>query len=50
MNIVVVLKWVWRERSIVDGAHLAGMMVADTAKSRARTNRRKAPAGNVGRR
>lgn len=36
MNAVVVLEWVWRERSIVDGAHLAGMLVADTVKSRAK--------------
>ena len=36
MNVVGVLKWVWRERSIVDEAHSAGMLVADTVKSRAR--------------
>lgn len=33
---VVVLKWVWLKRSTVDEAHSTGMLVADTAKSRAR--------------
>ena len=33
---VVVLKWVWWERSIVDEAHPSGILVAGTVKSRAR--------------
>jgi len=44
MNVVVVLKWVWPERSIVDEAHPAAMLVADTIKSGARAK----PEGGAG--
>ena len=37
MNIGIVKEWVWRERSSVDVAHPAKILVADTVKSRAGT-------------
>ena len=37
MNVRIVEEWVWRERSSVDVAHPAKMLVADTVKSRVRT-------------
>jgi len=33
MNVVIGLKWMWRERGIVNMAHSGGMLAADTAKS-----------------
>ena len=35
MNAMIVIEWVWRERSIVDGAYPAKMLVANTARLRA---------------
>ena len=32
-NVVIGLKWVWRERGIVNAAHSGGMLVADTVRS-----------------
>jgi len=37
MNVVIVLKWVWRERVIVNAAHSGGMLAADTARLRTKT-------------
>jgi len=33
MNVVIGLKWVWRERGIVNVVHSGGMLVADTVRS-----------------
>jgi len=33
MNVVIGLKWVWRETGIVNAAHSGGMMVAGTVRS-----------------
>jgi len=37
MNVVIGLKWVWREWVVVNAAHSGGMLAADTARSGAKT-------------
>jgi len=43
MNVVIGLKWMWRERGIVNAAHSGGMLAADTAKPGTKTK----PEGNT---
>jgi len=33
MNVVIGVKWVWRERGIVNAARSSGLLVADTVRS-----------------
>lgn len=33
MNLVIVLRWAWQEKSSADAAHLAKVLVLDIARS-----------------
>jgi len=48
MNVMIVVEWMWRERSIADAAHPGRMLVMDNVGSRARPNWGSAPAANIG--
>ena len=36
MNVVIGLKWMWRERGVANAANSGGMLVADAVRSGAR--------------
>ena len=48
MNVVIVLKWVWRERVIVNAAHSGRMLATDTARFGTKTRQRGILAVSVG--
>ena len=45
---VIVKEWAWGEKSIEDVAHPAGMLAADTLRSRARAKLERSAVVNVG--
>ena len=47
-NSVIVLKWVWQERSIVDTAHPAMMLFVDIVRSGQKANLEGATVLNAG--